>query len=544
MTDQQKPSGSLEDQMAEFREVGEGTSVRPWRAAQSFSGVTLVSGLGAVVGLVSNGFIAYHFGATWKTDAFFLAQSIPLILAHLLQSGPLPSVFLPIFIRIRTERSPESAWRFFNNLLNLILVLSLFLAVLGYFLAPWIIRFVGVGFDESTWTTSVRVLRFLIITVLSHTVSGLLIIALNALNLFVLPAAFSLLPALGVVVCVAVFAPAMGLDAWILGNLIGPALFLLALLGALWSQGYRYRPILDFRQKELREVLRRVSQFFISSLFTQGQTLSTRLVASLLAPGSLSAIAYAERLFLAASALFTIPLPNVVFPELVRMKVADRLAELKSLLYKASRVLVLLLVPISLGMMAISGLVIGVLLQRGEFGSQDTFRTGWSLVLYFVALVPLGYKMLFTNLHHALGKTRVVVIGLCAAQGTIIIGNFLFVWWFDYLGIPVAHVLGQLVLVGVHVYFLKQSFELKGIFWNSSSRRSFLGAVLMGIVAVIFQWFWPNVFSGTFVGRGVMLVTVLLVSMFTYSALVLRFGVPEAKEAIVQLRQQFWKKQK
>ena len=137
-------------------------------------------------------------------------------------------------------------------------------------------------------------------------------------------------------------------------------------------------------------------------------------------------------------------------------------------------------------MMAISGLVIDVLLQRGEFGSQETFRTSWSLVSYFVALVPLGYKMLFTNLHHALGKTRVVVIGLCAAQGTIIVGNFLFVWWFDYLGIPIAHVLGQMVLVGVHVYFLKQSFELKGIFWNSSNCRSFLAAVLMGIVAVIF----------------------------------------------------------
>ena len=243
MTDQRKPSDSPEDQMGEFREVGEETPVRPWRAAQSFSGVTLISGLGAVVGLVSNAFIAFHFGASWKTDAFFLAQSIPLVLAHLLQSGPLPSVFLPIFIRIRTERSPEAAWRFLNNLLNLILVLSLFLAVLGYFLAPWIIHFVGAGFDQSTWATSVRVLRFLIITVLSHTISGLLVIALNALNLFVLPATFSLLPALGVVVCVAVFAPTMGLDAWILGNLIGPTLFLSALLGALWSQGYRYRPV-------------------------------------------------------------------------------------------------------------------------------------------------------------------------------------------------------------------------------------------------------------------------------------------------------------
>ncbi len=537
MTDRPIPPDPPGAPGPEFGETGEGGLERPWRAAQSVSGVTLISGLGAAVGLVSNALIAFHFGAGRLTDAFFLAQSIPIVLAHLLQSGPLPSVFMPVFVRIRTEAGPEAAWRFFNNLLNLVLVLSLLLSALGFLLAPWIVRWVGAGFDGHTWETSIRVLRFLIFTILSHTLSGLLIIALNALNLFVLPAALSLLPTLGVVVCMAVFAPSMGLDAWILGNLAGSAVFLSALGAALWSQGCRYRPVLEFRQPELREVLRRVSRFFISSAFTQGQILSTKFVASLLAPGSLSALAYAERLFLAASALFTIPLPNVIFPELVRMKVADRLADLKDLLFKASRVLVLFLLPISLGMMVISGLVVAVLLQRGAFGPEDAFRTSWSMVLYFIAIVPLGYKMLFTNTHHALGKTRVVVTGLCAAQGTIIIGNFLFAWWFDYLGIPVAHVLGQLVLVGVHVHSLKQSFELKGIFWNPSNRRALLAAVLMGLVAIVFQVFWPEGLSGTLVGRGGMLATVILVAAIAYSGLVLGFGVPEVREVIAQVRE-------
>ena len=97
-----------------------GGGERPWRAVRSFGGVTFISGLGAVIGLVSNALIAYHFGAGRLTDAFFLAQSIPLVLAHLLQSGPLPSVFLPIFVRVRREVSAEAAWRLRNSLLNFI----------------------------------------------------------------------------------------------------------------------------------------------------------------------------------------------------------------------------------------------------------------------------------------------------------------------------------------------------------------------------------------------------------------------------------------
>ena len=518
----------------------EGGGERPWRAVRSVGGVTFISGLGAAVGLASNALIAYHFGAGRLTDAFFLAQSIPLVLAHLLQSGPLPSVFLPVFVRVRREVSAEAAWRLLNSLLNFILLLCAVLAALGFVLAPWIVRVVGAGFDEPTWAASVRVLRFLIFTILSHTLSGVLVISLNALNVFVLPAALSLLPTLGVVLCVGILAPSLGLDAWILGNLAGPAAFLLALGVVLWRQGYRYRPVLDFRQPELRETLRRVSQFFISSAFTQGQVLSTRLVASLLAPGSLSALMYAERLFLAASALFTIPLPNVVFPELVRMKVADRLDDLKALVFKASRVLVLILLPIGIGMMAVSGLVVWALLQRGAFEAEDAFRTSWALVLYFIAFVPLGYKMLFTNTHHALGKTRVVVIGLCAAQGTIIAGNFLFTRMFDYIGVPVAHVLGQFVLVAVHVHFLRASFSsLKGIFWNPSNRRSLTAAVLMGAAAVLSQWLWPAGPETSGLWRGGVLIGVIGGSALVYAGLVLGFGVPEVKDLAAQVRARF-----
>ncbi|MFQ5911596.1 MAG: murein biosynthesis integral membrane protein MurJ [Nitrospinota bacterium] len=507
----------------------------PWRAARSVGGVTFISGLGAVLGLVSNALVAYHFGAGRLTDAFFLAQSIPLVLAHLLQSGPLPSVFLPVFLRVRKEVSAEASWRLLSSLLNFVLLLDVGVAALGFFLAPWIVRAVGAGFDEATWAMSVRVLRFLIFTLVAHTLSGVLVISLNALNRFVLPAAFSLLPSLGVVLFVGTLAPSMGLDAWILGNLAGPAAFLLALGLALVRHGYRYRPVLDLRQPEFLETVRRVCQFFISSAFTQGQVLSTKFVASLLAPGSLSALAYAERIFLAASALFTIPLPNVVFPELVRRKVAERLDDLRELLFQASRALVLILLPISIGMMTIGGLVVGLLLQRGAFGAEDAVRTTWSLVLYSTALVPLGYKMLFTNTQHAFGRTRVVVLGLCAAQGTIIVGNFLFAWLFDYLGIPIAHALGQLVLIGVHVHFLKGSFPLKGIFWSPSSRRSLTAAVLMGAAALLFQWFWPAG-EPTALWKASVLMGAVGVSGVVYAGLVFGLGVPEVQGVVAQVR--------
>ncbi len=508
---------------------------KPWRATRSVSGLTLISVVGAVVGALSNALIAFHFGAGRLTDAFFLAQSIPLVFAQLLQSGPLPSVFLPIFIRARQEEGQPS-WRLLNNLITLLLILNAVLIVVGFIFAPLLVRAIGIGFDAERAALGTRVLRFLIFALISQTLSGVLMIALNSLNLFVLPALLSLLPATGVIVMVALFASSWGIDAWIWGNLVGPAAFLLGLGLVLRSQGFRYRFVLDLRQPELREVIRQASRFFISSAFTQGQILSTKFVASLLAPGSLSALAYAERIFLAASSLFILPLPSVIFPELVRRQVADRLGDLRQLLFKASRALVLQLTPLTIGMMVTSGWVVGLLLQRGLFDAQDSSKTTWALTLYFMAFLPLGYKMLFTNSLYALQRTRVVVLALCAGQAAIIVGNFTLPWLFDFAGVALAHVIGQFVLVAVQTHYLRREFSLEGVFLNASTKKSLLAGATMGVIGALLIVWLPPVASASLGMRGAGLLGLVAILALIYTVLVLGFRIPEAQQLWAAIR--------
>ena len=62
--------------------------------------VTLSTFLSRIFGFLRDSTIAYIFGATLYTDAFYVAFRIPNLFRRLLGEGALTSAFIPIFKRI------------------------------------------------------------------------------------------------------------------------------------------------------------------------------------------------------------------------------------------------------------------------------------------------------------------------------------------------------------------------------------------------------------------------------------------------------------
>ncbi len=58
--------------------------------------VILLGALSKVMGFAREQMIAVFFGATGRTDAYVVANTIPIIITGLL-SGPLSTAFLPVF---------------------------------------------------------------------------------------------------------------------------------------------------------------------------------------------------------------------------------------------------------------------------------------------------------------------------------------------------------------------------------------------------------------------------------------------------------------
>ena len=99
-----------------------------------------------ILGLVREQVLAALFGAGNEMDAFFVAFRIPNLVRDLFAEGAMSAAFVPTFTRELTLHGRPAAWRLGNNVLNVLLIVTLTLVVAGLlFTRPLVTLFAGDG---------------------------------------------------------------------------------------------------------------------------------------------------------------------------------------------------------------------------------------------------------------------------------------------------------------------------------------------------------------------------------------------------------------
>jgi len=111
--------------------------------------VSLGTFISRITGLIRLQVIAYLFGYSQATDAFWFAFSIPNLLRALFAEGALSSGFIPVFSEYSSLKGDKEALKLANNVLNLLLVITGPFVILGIFLAPFYIPLIAVGFRQN-----------------------------------------------------------------------------------------------------------------------------------------------------------------------------------------------------------------------------------------------------------------------------------------------------------------------------------------------------------------------------------------------------------
>src|SRR5512136_1052849 len=117
-------------------------------------GAAWVVGLATVVsritGLVRDSAMAFFFGAGPVADAFYVAFRIPNLFRQLFGEGALSASFVPVYTDILHREGKESAKRFANALLTLLILVVGVICLLGMAFAPQVVRVVALGFKSGT----------------------------------------------------------------------------------------------------------------------------------------------------------------------------------------------------------------------------------------------------------------------------------------------------------------------------------------------------------------------------------------------------------
>jgi len=441
---------------------------------------TLVS---RITGLVRLQVIAYIFGYSQATDAFWLAFSLPNLLRALLAEGALSSGFIPVFSEYYSLKGEKEALRLANNILNFLFIITGFIVFLGMLFAPLYIPLIAVGFraNPAQLKLTIYLTQLMWPFLLFISIAALVMAILNCRGHFTTPAFAPIFFNLSLILFAVALMPSLGIYSLALGVVFGGIFQLIVQFPSLVRKGFKYQFTLCWKDEGVKKVFRLVLPAILGSVTLQVSVLITRVFASTLPAGSISGLQYAMRLIQFPLGLFPIALSTVIFPHLSTLAAAGDREGIKKSVSMGIRMLSFLLIPSSVGLVMIRKELIAVLFQHGAFSLQDTIITGQALVGYSFGLFAMGAVMILARAFYSLQDVTTPLKVFVASLFVNIALNFFLIGPLKHQGLALATSLSVIFNMIVLIYLLRRRLRgIDGYIVLKSILRSCVAAFLMG----------------------------------------------------------------
>ena len=363
------------------------------RAAATVSSLTLLS---RVTGLARDLLISRIFGVSAATDAFNVAFRIPNLLRRLFAEGAFQQAFVPILADTRA-RQGDAGMRHLVDHVAAALFWTLFLvSVLGVVAAPvlvWVIA-TGLARDAQTFELATAMTRWMFPYILCMSLVAFSAGVLNTFKRFAIPAVTPVLLNLSFIACALWLAPRLTIPIFALAFavIIGGVVQLAFQVPALHRLGMLPRlrnPLRGFRDESVRRLLRLMLPAVFAVSVAQLSIIINTNIASHLATGSVTWLAFADRLMEFPTALLGVALGTVLLPSLSAAFAEQRKADYSRLLDWGLRLTLLLALPAAVGLGMLAEGLVGVLFQGGKFSWHDVQQTALALIGYAIGLIGL-----------------------------------------------------------------------------------------------------------------------------------------------------------
>src|SRR6185295_6690316 len=190
----------------------------------------------------------------------------------------------------------------------------------------------------------------------------------------------------------------------------------------LRREGFRYRPLVDFRDPDLREVLRLMGPGTLGLAAVQINVFVNTYLATSQEEGAVSWLNYAFRVMYLPIGLFGASIATAALPSISRSASAGDLPGMRGTISAALRMMLMLNVPATIGLIVLSTPIVSLLLERGAFTSADTAATATALVFYAPGLIGYSAVKIASPSFYSLGDSRTpVTIGALSVAANLVL---------------------------------------------------------------------------------------------------------------------------
>jgi murein biosynthesis integral membrane protein MurJ len=428
------PSGSLNTTTSRM------AAVRPksihkqiFRALLTLSSAALLI---RVMGMFNQIVVTRRFGAGPTMDAYFVASTLPILMATMLSTSVESSV-IPVYARVRTQ-GKEQASKLFSTLLNLIVLGTVVLTLVMLAFRDQLIHLTAPALDPFRTALAVNLTPFIFPVIVLMVLISLLECILNTEGQFGWPAYAGFLVPLTTALLVLTLGRTEGVVILCIGMLAGLCLQLCVVIIRARRAGLVYRLSMNLRNPDISAILTVAWIAPFSILISQASPLVDQIFASSLSAGSISALNYSLKLVSVFTGVIFVSVGRAALPYLSRQASMNDMKAFKETLRFYLWVVGIGTAVLAALMFVLAHPLVQILFQRGAFSADDTDRTASTLVGFVVGLTPMALGFIIARSFVALRKNRFLLITTIFGVIANAIFDYIFARLWQSTGIALA----------------------------------------------------------------------------------------------------------
>lgn len=368
--------------------------------------------LSRIAGLVRERVFAHFFGNSDAGDAFKAALKIPNFLQNLFGEGVLSASFIPVYAQLLAKKHDEEAAKVASVVGSLLFLLTSFLVLVGVFATPFLIDLIAPGFSGEKRQLTIEIVQILFPGTGFLVMSAWCLGILNSHRKFFLSYVAPVIWNLSIIAALVMWGGKQGqfdlaiTVAW--GLVVGSLLQFLIQLPSALRLGKKIFPSLDLQLSSVRMVVKNFVPVVFSRGVVQVSAYIDNILASLLPTGAVSALAYAQTLYLLPVSLFGMSVSAAELPAMSQATGSDEEIRhyLQGRLNKGLEQIAFFIIPSVAGFLLLGDLIVGAVFQTGQFSADNTRYVWLVLVGYTVGLLASTLGRLYSSTFFSLKDTR------------------------------------------------------------------------------------------------------------------------------------------
>ncbi|GAA0091761.1 murein biosynthesis integral membrane protein MurJ [Paraclostridium bifermentans] len=487
----------------------------------------LATMLAKILGFAREITLMYTYGTSAYSDVYITSMNIPLALFSSIGAA-LVTTFIPIYHESLQDGGEKNAYKFTNNILNIVLILSIILSIIGYVFAEPLVKLFAMKFEGEKLLLTVQFVRIMMPGILFIGMSNIMVSYLQIKDSFTIPGLIALPNNIVIIVSIIISYITKNLYILAIGSLIGMISQFIFLIPFAIKKGYKFKLIFNLRDKYLKKMIFLVGPVFIGVAVNQINVMVDRSLASSFGDGIISALNSANRLNLFVTGLFISTIGAVIYPTLSKLSTNNNREEFSEAIVKSLNSIILLILPITIGAIVLATPIVKVLFERGAFDDRSTQLTSTALIFYSIGMIGFGLRDILSKVFYSIKDTKTPMINGIIAMILNVILNFILVRVMGYAGLALATSLSAIICT----IFLFMSLHKKiGYFGQDrilkTTFKSMISTIIMGLVTLkLYNFLFDNIGGGS-LETIVSLVCSVIIGVIIYGLLIFLLKVEE-----------------